>query len=352
MSRSPSPRPRQIRAPQPSAHSARWASNFWADRLGPLAAPGAAPRFVPLATLTESGNAVLKRALETPESFKSAVEFATFLADLQGLGKKGRGETPSAEPSAPVEKADGNRGGSRVGEPKRDQGPGGVPSQSRGSISSSVPPARPSASRAPGGVPATAVSTASVAAQPAKTQKSLALFMASGAAALLALGGYLIFHHFAPTSEIPTPTRAKPITTAPPSAIPREIAKATPAPSAPTQQDLLKAAIEQAEAVEAKGYVADAIAAWVEVAKKFPEAGKPKIYLGKIPYMLRERNKGLTDDEFKELEAPLTDAAQVGIVGAWFSSATATIRALRRRLFTGIPSRRKTATAPRSPRWA
>ncbi len=269
-------------------------------QLGPLAAPGAAPRFVPLATLTESGNAVLKRALEAPESFKSAVEFASFLGDLQGLGKKGR-VAAAGEPRA------------------KSQEPSGDLPRSRGpkSIGSSAPPARPSASRAPAGAPAVAVPSASVAAEPPQKQKSPALLMASGAAALLAVGGYLIFHHPAPKPGTAGPTPVKTITTEPPPATPREISKATPAPAAPTQQELLKTAIEQAEAVEAKGYVADAIAAWVDVARKFPEAGKPKIYLGKIPYMLRERNKALTEDEFKELEGPLTAAANdAGIVGA------------------------------------
>ncbi len=258
-------------------------------KLDHLGSASSATRFVPLASLTEGGNAVLKRTIEAPESFGSAVEFATFLGDLQGLGSKDRASV-SAAISA-----------SRATVPPRT------------SATRPPPLAPPVAAPQPSVPPPIRTPTMPPPVPAAKPSSPVLPVSIVAAVLLLATGAFLVIKRpweshpeKPPISQTDTP----PSTPAP---VNPDIPPVAPEPN---KLELQKAAVDRAEAVEAKGNLADSIMAWADVVKKFPDAGKPKLYLGRIPYTLRERNTRLTDEEFAQLAEPLKAAAEMDIAGA------------------------------------
>ena len=252
--------------------------------LSPVALGTAAvPRYTPLATLSEEGNEVLRRALDPARSFASAQEFCGALIQLDGLQVR---RHESHAPPAPV-----------------------VAKAAARSVAPVAPPPLPAA----------------------KKKAPLALIGFAAAVVLLGAGGYFAMHKaggknladnggtdphanggeqktdvtpdVTPTPRYATPPPATP---APP--------PATPAP--PTRQDMLKARVAKAQALEEKGEWAPSLEAWLAIAREFPESPAGKVHLETLLNHLRDRPSPISFEEFTAMREQITEAAQFDILSA------------------------------------
>ena len=262
-------------------------------------ATGPAMRYTPLATLSEEGNEVLRRALDTTRSYPSVREFSAALAGLSGLQVRHH----ESKPSPP-------------------------------SVSASV-----AKSAAPASVPFT---------PPARKGTPIGLIggIAAAIVALAGVGYYILQPHpktsdagssssqvastdIATTSDSNTPTAtpdntptATPIPATP---IPETPAPATPAPATPipvtpipvpTRKDLLKVAVNAAQELEDKGDWPKSLNAWLTVNRDYPEFPVGKNHLETMLDHLRDRPSPISYPEFQTMRDQVIESAQLGILSA------------------------------------
>ena len=160
-------------------------------------------------------------------------------------------------------------------------------------------------------------------------------FRASGwtIAAVVLLGiGLLVFVKMRPrektfalppvTVTSPTAAPAAPAATSLGTRAPQVAqSSATPAPSAPAasspaRQELLKAAVAEAEKYEAAQDWPQAVAAYVRVQKNFPETEVGKVRLELLLSKLQSEPGGLRDENIEPMRDSLTEAAKLDVVSA------------------------------------
>ena len=289
--------------------------------LSPLALRGAGGptmRYTPLSTLSEEGNEVLKKALDPARSFSTAKEFCDALSRLDGL------QVRRHESKAPIA------------------------------------PAKPPGSRAPASVHPKPPPPVVPSISPASKKSALGIILA-GVGVIVAITAATIFviHSQTDNPSAETPEQDVPAITKPNESgatpkdedpprradTPTPMAQATPAPAtpppAPTRQDLLKAEVATAESLEEKGDWEKSLAAWLQVARNFPESGVGRNHLETLLDHLRARPSPISTKEFLEMRPLITEAAQVDVLSAmmllgdnlreseptiafnWYSAATA-----------------------------
>ncbi len=231
----------------------------------PLGSSGlSAARYSPLAPLTEGGNDVVRQGLQTG-NYVSAAEFAEMLRVAEAAEARRR-ETPPAY---------------------RTTTPSLAPEQ--------APSAIPEKQRIPFG-------------------------FIGGVLSMLALGAVLYFlmrgdGTVPNTGVVPSP--GIPVATPPPQAATPSPAPSTPEPAPqPTRQDLLKAAVTGAEALEAGADWRRAISAWLKVAKTYPESEIGRVRLEMLLQRLWERPEKLNAQELEQLRELITEAAHLDVLAA------------------------------------
>lgn len=255
--------------------------------LSPLALRGAGGptmRYTPLATLSEEGNEVLKRALDPARSFSSAREFCEGLSRLDGL------QVRRHESHAPVA------------------------------------PAKSPGSRAPGTVHPKPAPPSFPEIAPTPKKSAIGVLVGGIVAVLGVATGIFLFTQkpkdtAGPNISTPAPDKVEEVPPKPSElAPPVEPAPAmTPAPATPkpvTRQDLLKSAVTAAEKLEEQGDWDKALAAWLKIAQEFPESGVGRNHLETFLDHLRQRPSPISKKEFQELRPLITEAAQLDILSA------------------------------------
>ena len=173
----------------------------------------------------------------------------------------------------------------------------------------------------------------------AKRKAPLALIGFAAAVLLLGAGGYFVLHKpggqnladshesephgdggettpdVTPpvTPDDPPPEKTTPLPPPPPPTTPAP-PPMTPAP--PTRQDMLKARVAKAQALEEKGEWSPSLDAWLGIAGEFPESPVAKNHLETLLNRLRDRPSPISLAEFKEMRPQITDAAQLDILSA------------------------------------
>jgi len=267
--------------------------------LSPLAfrgAGGPTARYTPLSTLSEEGNEVLRRALDCGRSYPSLTEFSHALAQLDGL--QVRHHEPKPGPSAtraPVAKT---------------TSPPPVPF---------TPPRRKGAPIALiGGIAAAVVAVAGSAIyflQPKSKPNDAGPSTPPVASTDSSTGtdssnpSNPVVADNSPVAT-PVPATPAPVTSAPPTPAP-----VTPVPG-PTRQDLLKAAVNAAQDLEAKNDWPKSLDAWLAIVKNYPESPVGKNHLETMLNHLRDRPSPITLAEFQGMREQITDSAQLGILSA------------------------------------
>jgi len=230
---------------------------------------GGTNRYTPIATLSEEGNEVLKRALHPETCFPSAEEFYQALKKLEVLGVRPITiHTPSVMLNA-----------AELAPPPATRVP---------------PPTAPRPRRVP-----------------VKFLGSLLTVAAIGA------GVYFLTPREttppvtdAPVAETPTPVDEPP--SAPPPPPPRED---PPAPM-PDRAALLRQALSAAEVAEQAGDPEEAVRAWLKVAREFPESDVPRRRLDFVIDPLRKRSDLQKPEVFAALQPLLVEAAQIDSLSA------------------------------------
>jgi serine/threonine protein kinase/TPR repeat protein len=246
--------------------------------------------YTPLATLSEEGNAVLKRALDPATSFPSAEAFHRALAEIAVLDvKRGGPGAPAPAPAkprpvvpAPLPPTHSRKvpvaffGGvatvlmigtavwffARPGPPERSETP--PPSRDRVAVATPVPSA-PEATPPPQSV---AIVT------PPKTEATPALKGAD--------------------------------TIVPP----------MPAPPTPTRAELLKAAMERGAKLEADERWPEALTTYLQNLRDYPESESPRVNLELMLGRLIKMPKGLPPEAYAAMKDDLHAAAGLDVVAA------------------------------------
>jgi serine/threonine protein kinase/TPR repeat protein len=246
--------------------------------ISPLLAGGIdgaeAPRYVPLAALTEEGNEALRRALDLKRSFSSAQEFFHTLRAAEGAS------IPLANKVAAKREA---------------------------ALTKAQTSAAPKAASAPWTQPP----------EP-NFAFSTPLKIAVAVAAVALIWAIVRTIHLPETP--PVVVEPSPETPRFPTAIPREPASVqTPAPPAqpPDRQALLKARLSEAEKYEAARDWARCVPAYAATAREFPESDTGRVRLEMVLSMLRAGyNREGAAPDFPNLRAAITEAAEVDVISA------------------------------------
>ncbi|MGV3531475.1 MAG: protein kinase domain-containing protein [Chthoniobacteraceae bacterium] len=246
--------------------------------LSPLGhATGAAIRYTPLATLTEEGNEVVKRAISPANTFANA---AAFQAELDAA----------------------ERTRIDLGETKYETR---VPSTAPALARPAPPPVTPAAP------------------PPAVRRKRIPVGFIGGVATVATLATLLfLFLRDAPPlpSEKPKTTPG----TTPATATPVRVVKTNPTPvppkatPAPTYDEYVRAAVASAQVLENDGNWPRAIAGWLRVIKQFPETDSGKVRLEMLLAKIKKRAEAqtLSDEEFQGLLPGVQEAATLGLMAA------------------------------------
>ncbi len=261
------------------------------EMLGGTVPPGGvamARSYTPLATLSEEGNAVLKRALNPAVSFPSAESFHRALAEIEVLDLK-RVESRAPAPAA-------NR-------PARPVTPPPLPPMPRRKV-------------------------------PVAFFGGVATVLAIGAAVYFFArsGGEPSDESPAPESKIveatpapaPPPPEVAPAT--PPPAKPAEVAVAPvpppmpvppkPEPPTPSRTELLKAAMEVGAQMEREERWPEALATYLQNLKDYPESESPRVNLELMLGRLIKMPKGLPPEAYAAMKDGLHEAAGLDVVAA------------------------------------
>lgn len=284
--------------------------------LSPLAlrsAGGPTARYTPLSTLSEEGNEVLRQALDPSRSFPSVREFASALAGLSGLQmRRQESRAPITPPPAPAPVT-----------------PPSIP----GKLATKTPAPAPVAPAVPAPFTPTPPKTVPVA---------LIGVLAAVFLVALAAGGFYFLHPkpkptdtgeptthdtgdsntiakadstppvIVDNTPVATPIPATPIPVTP---IPVTPMPATPPPG-PSRQELLRTAVESADALESEKNWHPSLDAWLKVAKDFPESPAGKNHLETMLNHLRDRPSPISFEEFQEMRPQIVECGQMGILSA------------------------------------
>ncbi len=227
------------------------------------------PRYVPLATLTEEANEVVKRALNPAQSYSSAQDFFHALKQAEGEAAAKRGISAAPPPISRVSSA-----------------------------------------------PETSASVA------VPARRGLLPVLASIGVGLGLAGVVWIVLHFLPEGENKTeqPKIAiieQPSPTPMPTAVVAPTPKPTPTPMpTPTQEELLKAAVADAEKYESASDWAKCIPAYLRIAKDFPEFEIGKVRLELLLAKLRAAPDKIDPARLNSLQNELAEAAQLDVISA------------------------------------
>jgi serine/threonine protein kinase/TPR repeat protein len=240
-------------------------------KVGGVALSGKGHEFKPLAALGEAGNEVLRRALAPEPPFSSVRSFAAALAEPEAADLP-RHSTHAA---------------------------------SRAPVPAPAPTPQPPVGPAPHGSPAVLI---------AAVVLLLVVLLGGGAFFIaqklrprpVAVAPHEGMEVAPPGHEDPSPDVSGP---EPPPALPRP----TPAPPKP---DPFKLAVERAQGFERQEAWPECLAAWVQVARDFPEKETGRTNLENVCFTMRVRPDGMKPEVFATLRAPLTDAAQLGVISA------------------------------------
>jgi len=282
--------------------------------------PGFAPRYVPLTTLSEAGNAVMKRTFNPTESFSSVSEFVAALAESMDHAGSIVAEPLPPEPAA--QSAAGQSTATQTSFPTR---------RLSAPVPVTLPPpivssARPLVQPAPLPVaPSPTPTQPATKPHPEPAGKAGAIIAIGAIAAVLVLGAgaYFIVPRFLgthTTGGLSTPTPAPTPAYVHNNNTGQETkdnppAEAAPAP-VPTRQEQLQKAVKRAGDTEQNGDIAATVATWNGVAREYPEAEIGRLRLEMFLDSFRNRKAKLTGTESARLISPLTEAANLGVVGA------------------------------------
>jgi len=268
------------------------------ELLGGVAATAGAYGYTPLAALDEAGNAVLERALSQPGSFASVAEFAGQF-----------GEPP------PVDTASASR--SRALEPT----PSTPPPEPDIAVATIVAEDHPT------------LASEFIEPTPPAPKRSAAPLIGVGLLAAVAIGGAVYFLSRPKPGFVLQPTPAPQTTPtlrpqATPLASPRfataptpvitplpTVRPTTPAPP-PTRQQLATNARHNAELLEARQASREALGAWLQMVRDFPEFDTGRLGIELLLNRLRSRPGGLTSKEFAAMRPDITGAARLGVSAA------------------------------------
>ncbi len=269
--------------------------------ISPFALSSQAPqRYTPLATLSEQGNDVLRRALDPTLSYASANEFAQELRGLGELEVK-RHETRAASSSSSPGMAAGRLSDSSASSSQRPVPPRPAPPIPE-------PPRRKSPAVLIGGIAALAV-------------------LGAGTFFLLPPGKKAL-----PISEISSTGEQseEPVESEPSKPDPDPVESTPeptpPAPPQPTEQELIKAAVDEARELEKKEDHAEAIRAWLDIAKKYPQVGIIGPELDRFIESLRDRPEEVNKVEFPPIRELVTEAARLNVISAMMYLGDALLR--------------------------
>jgi serine/threonine protein kinase/TPR repeat protein len=249
--------------------------------LNPLVAQSGAGHYTPLATLSEEGNEVLKRALDPARSFDNATEFFDALKGIEVLEIKRALTLP----------------------------PPGVARTSPGSATASR----------------TRAGKTTVGPRPRKKKIPVKFVGSLLTAGLIGAGVYFLSPRDAKrpgaSSATPAESSDEPEVTPPADDAPPVTVDAPPKTLSPTDPtklrvEALRAAIEGADATEREGDPEKAIAAWLTVAREFPESDAPNKRLDFVIDPLRKRPDVRKPEIFDALKPLLVEAAQHDVLSA------------------------------------
>ena len=254
-------------------------------------------RYTPLATLSEEGNEILKRAMEQPAAFASAREFSEAFDRLE----KGRRQ----EVRIASQKGAGTTAGTHS-----TSGRSAIPapvSQPRGG-GKSFPWLAIAMVAVVAGIAFLVIRPAS---HPPEVTAAAAAPELSPPTALSATPLH---------TEIPKLTASTPAPTAMPEPT-TQVAMRSPLPSPtapprPTRQQLLAKAISAAEQFEAAENWPACLSAYAQAARDFPESDTGRVRLALVLDRFRSHPETIHAVDFGTLRRPLIDAAQLDIVSA------------------------------------
>jgi TPR repeat protein/serine/threonine protein kinase len=233
-------------------------------------------RYSPLAPLTEAGNDVVRRTLQSGAAFPSAMEFTRALRAAEATEVR-----------------------------RRDSDHGSVThaGQSTVPIQQQITPPKPTRTKIPFGFVGGLITMGTVAA--------ILYFAIKGSNEGTAK------KESRPKVTETTPATPPPVTNGDqPTVTPEKAEVVETPPAEPTRQDLLKAAVASAEVLESGANWKRAIEAWLKVAKQFPESEIGRVRLELLIQRLRDRSEPMNDTELEQLRSVLTEAAQLDVLAA------------------------------------
>jgi len=255
------------------------------EMLGGVKGETSTGTYIPIAGVSEEGNAVLRKALNPAQSYPSARDFVQALSQAKSL------------PSAPIKP-------SNVPAPTTPRPPASTPAPAK---APDQPPALPP--KAPPVESATLV----------KAKKStIPILAASGGALLLVvvLGVWLSSRQKASTEPSSPAANVAQVDPTPAATVPaatpeQPVPSPTATPLTPFQTELAAA-----EALQQKDDFAGAISAFSDLVTKYPDEPLAKEKLKIVVDGLQTRFDKLSSEEKSTLEEPLKKAANVGITYA------------------------------------
>lgn len=298
-------------------------------------------RYVPISTLPEEGNSVLRRGLDPEVSYPSGRAFFEALRRVETSITR-RPVTPgvpvpkppvaaagsTVPPTAPVERKAPKLPVERKApelpvEPRAPKLP-----VERKAPETPVEPGVPKlpVEPKPPELPVETAPPVLAPKRPKSPKTKVPLIVAGTIVGLLLVGGLVVVviplipktRPIVDNGSTPTPTPAvTPVVT--PTAAPTATLSPPPTPvPTPPNQDLLKAAVTKAESFENERKWGEAIAAYVAIAKDFPETDLGQVRLEILLQRLRNHPEDLGGEDFEQLREPLTGAAKLGVTSAMF----------------------------------
>ena len=301
-------------------------------------------QYTPLASVGEAGNEILRRAILTPDSFASAIEFAQVLAQPAEVKSPVKVAAETIAPEAPPTQIR-PEAASRSETAATDRAPATAPTQERSAIESAPveeprrsepvsapdeeppaflepPPPSPAPSaateppaRPPLRAPVPAPKAAPKAASSAPRRPRRRALLASTIVVALAASATVYHRVNRPVVKsggpAPVPATLPSGNVARVAPVPPPVAPPVPPP---TREELANKALRIAEALEARQSTREAFLAWLALARDYPEFGTGRNGLEQFIGLLRRR--GLPRAEFDELREEITQAAQLDVLAA------------------------------------
>ncbi len=229
-------------------------------------------RWTPLAELSQGGNLIIKRGLESPGAFSSGTQF------IDSLGGNTVVLTPSGSATRPP------------------PAPGAAPAPPSLPVAITPPPLPPKKSSA----------------APLVITLAIVLLLIGGGAAGLWFSGIL-----GPKSPVAVPAEPAEIDTTP--RVVREPNEPEPTPAEPTGREIYQTAFDRARQLELDAEYDDALTAYAELADSHPEDRDLFTAMERIASAISARfPDGVPAEDFPALRAPLEAAARHNSVTAQF----------------------------------